>query len=310
MKNKALSLTILFEAESLNYGEGIGNVTQLKKMSRYNGQNYTYLSRQALRYNIANQMGIDNSKLTTHKDVIQFDGAQTIEDSVEQDLFGYFITKDKKEKSAKGKQGGNENTYSDKPRKRTACVRLSNAISLEEYNSDTDFLTNLSFLNRYNEIAEKKKGGGNIAHSEINKSYYVYNLVIELDKIGVDVNTDSNLSSEEKAKRVNALLDTILLLSRDIKGRTESLIPKFAVGGFYTRKNSFFSNTIKCYKNNLNVATLKDTISLNDELSQNTMVAMMDGVFANEEKLKKELEIISIRDMFNYLKKEVNNYYE
>lgn len=290
MKNKALTLTIVFEAESLNYGEGIGNVTQLKKLTRHNSKSYPYLSRQAIRYNIANQMGIDNSRLTVTKDVIQYDSTETIETSVEQDLFGYMIT-------------------DGDPRKRTSCVRLSNAVALESYNSDTDFLTNLSFLERYNNTVEKKKTGGNIAQSEIHKSYYVYNLLVELDRVGIDENTNTFLSQEEKAKRVNNLLDTILLLSRDIKGRNESLIPKFVVGGFYTKKNTFFSNTLKCYKNNLMTNTLKSVLELNDELSQNTKVAMMDGVFANESKIKEEMDVITVREMFDYLKKEVDKYY-
>lgn len=60
---KGLTMTFVFEAESANYGEGIGNVTSLKKLSRDSGRAYTYISRQALRYNIINQMGCDNTPL-------------------------------------------------------------------------------------------------------------------------------------------------------------------------------------------------------------------------------------------------------
>ena len=52
MKIKGLTLTIIFLAESANYGEGIGNVATLKKISRNKGEQYTYISRQALRYSI------------------------------------------------------------------------------------------------------------------------------------------------------------------------------------------------------------------------------------------------------------------
>ena len=52
MKIKGLALTMIFEAESANYGEGVGNVASLKKMSRNKGDQYTYISRQAIRYNI------------------------------------------------------------------------------------------------------------------------------------------------------------------------------------------------------------------------------------------------------------------
>ena len=52
MKNKGLTITIVIEAESGNYGEGYNNITTLKKLTRGDGNTYTYISRQALRYNI------------------------------------------------------------------------------------------------------------------------------------------------------------------------------------------------------------------------------------------------------------------
>ena len=53
MNSKGLTLTIIFKAQSLNYGEGIGNISELKKLTRGNGNVYTFASRQALRYDIA-----------------------------------------------------------------------------------------------------------------------------------------------------------------------------------------------------------------------------------------------------------------
>ena len=52
MKKKGLTFTAIFLAQSANYGEGIGNVAALKKLSRNKGEQYTYISRQAIRYNI------------------------------------------------------------------------------------------------------------------------------------------------------------------------------------------------------------------------------------------------------------------
>src|SRR3712207_8904039 len=58
-----------------------------------------------------------------------------------------------------------------KPSKtRSAVVRLSNAISLESFNADLDFLTNKGLLDRYNTQSGNIKDGGNIAQSEIHKS--------------------------------------------------------------------------------------------------------------------------------------------
>lgn len=89
MNKKGLTLSMIFEADSANYGEGVGNVTALKKISRGTGDMYSYISRQALRYNIVQQMGIDHTPLDVDGTVIQFHPDATIKDSPEIDLFGY-----------------------------------------------------------------------------------------------------------------------------------------------------------------------------------------------------------------------------
>ena len=115
MENKGLTVSFIFEAESANYGEGVGNVTSLKKISRDGGKAYSYISRQALRYNMIEQMGVNNTPLDLDGKVIQFHPDATIEDYPEIDLFGYMKTK--------------------KPMKsRAAVARLSNAVALETFN--------------------------------------------------------------------------------------------------------------------------------------------------------------------------------
>lgn len=56
MIRNGLTLTMVFLAESANYGEGVGNITTLKKLSRGTYEQYSYISRQALRYNIIQQL--------------------------------------------------------------------------------------------------------------------------------------------------------------------------------------------------------------------------------------------------------------
>ena len=53
MNKNGITITMIFKASSLNYGEGISNISELKKLSRGNGSVYTFASRQALRYDIA-----------------------------------------------------------------------------------------------------------------------------------------------------------------------------------------------------------------------------------------------------------------
>ena len=121
MNKNGLSITMIFKAQSLNYGEGIGNISELKKLSRGDGSVYTFASRQALRYDIArlgNKMfGWNLEVVDDSKGTIQFRNDVTIENSEEMDLFGYMKTAKKEE--------GNSLT-------RSAAVRLSNAISLED----------------------------------------------------------------------------------------------------------------------------------------------------------------------------------
>ena len=75
MLAKGLTMTIVFEEESANYGEKIGNVAALKKLSRGNGSQYTYISRQAIRYNMVEQFGEDKAETKATgkgKTVVQF----------------------------------------------------------------------------------------------------------------------------------------------------------------------------------------------------------------------------------------------
>jgi CRISPR-associated protein Cst2 len=290
MENKGLTLSIIFEAESANYGEGVGNVTALKKVSRGNGEMYTYISRQALRYNIVQQMGIDNTPLDVDGSVIQFHPDATIRDYPEIDLFGYMKTK--------------------KPtRTRAAVVRLSNAIALESFQTDIDFLTNKGLLDRYNKDIEEIKGGGNIAQSEIHKSYYTYTITIDLDKVGVDTNDNLEVANSEKAARVVKLLNTVKYLYRDIKGRRENLSPIFTIGGIYDIKNPFFENRLKVNKNYMNVQTIIDVYGYDKYLKENTRVGLVKGIFANDKEIEEKLGAVGMGEFFNQLTEKVTAYY-
>ena len=56
MSRNGLTFTVIFLAESANYGEGVGNISTLKKMTRGNYEQYSYISRQALRYNMVKHL--------------------------------------------------------------------------------------------------------------------------------------------------------------------------------------------------------------------------------------------------------------
>ena len=295
-----LNLTIIFEGSNLNYGEGFGNVISLKKVSS-KGKYYSYISRQAIRYDIVRIMnenfGIPLTEVNKEPGTtIQFDYDAKIDKYPEIDLFGYMKTAKKEE--------------AKKQKIRKAIVRLSDAVSLEPFNNDMDFATNKGLADRINL-------DNDIYQSEIHKSFYSYTITVELDKVGVDNNDNINLPSEEKAKRVKILLDVIKLLYRDIKGKRENLSPVFVIGGIYNVGNPFFYNRI-------NLSFTKEKILLNsDELNSilniktfdntpvkdNTMLGVINGIFANINEIDCEVKL-SINEFFEKLKEKVDKYYK
>lgn len=291
MKIKGLTMSMIFQAESANYGETIGNVASLKKLSRGKGDQYTYISRQALRYNIVNQMGIDNTTVDIDKSVVQFAPDATIKEYPEIDLFGYMKT------------AGEQKT-------RSAVVRLSNAISLENFKGDLDFLTNKGLYDRYAKQENRNESvkGGSIAQSEIHKSYYAYTITVDLDRVGIDENDVIEIENTEKANRIIKLLDTIRFLYRDIKGRREDLKPLFAIGGVYDIKNPIFHNALDVKSNRLDVGRIKDV--LYEDIKDDTYCGLIKGVFDNDNEIVSELGALSMLEYFELLKKEVKKYYE
>ena len=288
MKPKGLILSMIFEAESANYGEGIGNVASLKKMARGDGEQYTYISRQAIRYNIVEQMGevltVVKAEGSGDKKVIQFTPNASIKDYAEIDLFGYMKTK-KGEGSAT----------------RSAEVRLSNAISLETFKGDLDFLTNKGLADRLNENM-------NIAQSEIHHSYYRYTITVDLDQIGIDEKDEINIENKEKARRINKLLDTIAVLYRDIRGRREDLKPLFAIGGVYDIKNPVFQNVLEVKEGKVVVPAIEGVLF--DFIKKDTSCGLIEGKFKNDNEIKEKLNATPMPKLFETLKRKVSEYYE
>lgn len=289
MNKMGLTATIIFEAASANYGEAIGNVASLKKISRGKGEQYTYISRQAIRYNIVNQMGVDDTTIGLDGSVLQFAPAATIDEFPEIDLFGYMKTA--------------------KPtRTRSAVVRLSNAVSLEPYRGDLDFLTNKGMYDRYVMQSKDEKAGGNIAQSEIHQSLYSYTITIDLEKVGIDDNDGIRIDNKEKAERISKLLDAIRFLYRDIKGRREDLKPLFIVGGVYKIKNPIFQNAMEVQKGKLKVDRIVDV--MNKEILENTAVGLVSDFFENQAEIEEKLKSVNMNQFFEDLKAKVKGYYE
>jgi len=322
MKMRGLTLTVIFEASSLNYNEAIGNISELKKFTR-DDKVYTYMSRQALRYEIYKKLleiyNIDADKdipLSKEKEVIQFKSGANIKDYVEVDLFGYMKTEKKNKSKSKNKENSEElqednHQNEGKTKKRYSTVRINPAISLSPMAFDMEFGTNLNF-------AERLKTNPNIFQQEIHNSLYTYTLTIDLNRIGVDKYDGIKLDEEEKAKRVNMVLDTLMFLDRDIRGRTENLSPLFVIGGLYPIKNPFFLGRVRTNYNrsqdrySINTELIESTLKLKikeNSLKDYTSCALVEGFWANEDYIVQNLNGKTISDFFEELKSKVNQHY-
>lgn len=289
MKTKGLTLTIIFHAESANYGEGVGNVSSLKKLSRGQGDQYTYISRQAIRYNIAQQLGELAAPVKAEgsgeKKVVQFLADAKIDKYPEIDFFGYL-------KTVKGDSG----------KKRSAIVRLSNAISLEPFRGDLDFLTNKG-------QADKIGENTNIAQAEIHSSYYRYTITADLDQVGEDANDDISLPITERSRRVAKLLDTVEYLYRDIRGRREDLKPLFAIGGVYDIKNPVFQNVVNVKNNCIGVEPIAELL-LDERLKADTVCGVLGQFFDNTGEMRERLNALTMPEFFAALRQKTETYYE
>ena len=249
-----------------------------------------------IRYNIVEQLGENKANVKAEgsgdKKVVQFSAETTIKDYPELDFFGYM-------KTVKG----------DNSKNRSAIVRLSNAVSLETFKGDLEFLTNKGLVDR---IDRNEKVFPNIAQAEIHKSYYKYTVTIDLDKIGIDELDKIEIENEEKARRVNKLLDTISLLYRDIRGRREDLKPLFIIGGVYDIKNPFFENVVDVRNNKILVEKL--TSGIYDFIENDTAVGIVKEQFENDTEIETELakrniKVLNVPEFFKQLKNKIDEYY-
>lgn len=321
-----LTLTIITQkATSLNYGENIGNVSILKKLSLGDNSQITYVSDKALKYDIRRkgkeEKGwrlldekvkelIEKSKDGKKLNVDKF-AKELIQEYQEFDLFGGLLTN---LKGADGKKV--ELSYGDSV-KRTAPVKVTYAYSISKFQGDMDFMNNIEAYNRYIRHIEQKDAQV-ITQSEQHTTHYYYTIAVDLDRIGVwetENGTEEVISEEERAKRVKELLDIIRTLSRQIRGRYENLSPLFVIGGIYKVKNPFFIGCIGARETEdgkllLDINRLLDCKGIiPEEERDNTLCGLLSGFFANEQEIREKLNCKSVGEVFEELKNKVGEIY-
>ncbi len=240
---KFIVLDIVFYANSLNYDQGSGNIQELKKITKWDGKQYTLVSRYALRYSMlhhahslfGNKWSLAGSEnLSNDQGVVQAKGEpkDLIKNFPEFDLFGYMMTASEKAAAT-----------------RPAVAALSHAVSLAPFNYDSHFNANLDVVKRSGKLTSI-----NPFTREEHYSYYVYSVVIDCSRLGkVDGDNEPVLGDDKKIERINQLIDVILTLKRQIKGEREDLSPKILVVGLY---------------NNTPYESFKDRLALADEYEE------------------------------------------
>lgn len=291
-RGKALTLTIIAKMTS-NYSEGLGNVSSIQKVFR-NGKIYATRSRESLKNSIMVQSGM-------------YDDMEVIVDGATQKN----VNEKKNASNCRALEGGYMNTSGNTVIRRSSFY-LTDAVACDEFVNETRFHNNLYLASKFakdnniNLQNEAKKAGLMPYQYEYDKSLKQYSITFDLDKVGVDENFNQESSSEEKAERVNSILEAIRTLSLVVKGNLDNAEPIIIFGGIGKYKTHYFENVVRVKNDKLDIT--EDLIS---RLKSDYSVAMLEGGnFENEEEIIKKLNPLSISDFFEKLEEDVRGYYE
>lgn len=274
---------------SLNGGEGTGgNVTAMKKITNAQGDEFAYVSGQALRRYLKEtlmQLGesissVDEDGNPTIKENGNFptlnakiDGKQRkkiFESVCDLDLFGYMLPK-----------GG----------RRWSPVKVSPLVSLLPYKGEYDYLT------RKQKVEDETKKSGNIVQVEIDTLNFMRgNMMINLDHIGNEINEYTYeiaqiLTPEQKVQRINILLDAIKNFNGGAKQarNLEDISPKFVIIAEQKTGNPFLLNVLSVDDvGNINIENIKEALA--DNTTERYTIGIAKGIFNNEADIRTAFE--------------------
>lgn len=291
-KAKALTITYLtsISLASLNGSDKeADNISSIKKISKGIEQ-YPYGSAQWVRRALREQLASMGWKLSAGVLSSIAKGASTTlqnpSEFIDDDLFGFMGT----EKGEEGKKGS--------ANKRTSPVRVSPLISFQKYEGDLDFGTNY--------MGVDAGGTPNIFETEIHSGIYRGTILIELDRVGCGEGFREELSSQEKANRVKALLTAIKnLWSTGRQTRfLADISPKFIAAAILSVKNPIFLETVMPEHNGVKLDLIKETVSDYNEEIIGYVLGAKKEMFPN---LSEDVETIG--STFVKMKYWVDNHY-
>lgn len=298
---RALTLTVVAHMTS-NYGEGLGNIASVQKVFK-DGKTYSMRSRESLKYSLMTQSGM-------------YEDLRAVSNGATQKL----VDKENNVSNTRALEGGYMNTAvkigKDALTKiRNSSFYLTDAISVESLTVNGRFHNNLGLATAFanDKSHEKELNVQNNAKEvglmpyqyEYDKGLKVYSFTIDLDMVGKDENFKVEASSEEKAKRVEMLLEGIENLSLIVKGNLDNAEPLFIVGGLSNRMTHYFENVVRIKENKLQI-----TEDFVERVNSGYKVGLLNGEnLDNEEEIKDKLNSISMLKFFNELKKDVKANY-
>lgn len=274
---------------SLNGSEGTGgNITEMKKISSASGEEFAYVSGQALRRYFKETLQQLGQRITE----VSEKGEPTFRDEN-----GKYIDLDKKFKDVK------EIAYKKfidldlfgymfpNGGRRWSPVKVTPLISILPYKGEYDYLT------RKQKPKNENEKSGNIVQVEIDTLNFMRgNIIVNTSHIGNEIDEytyDINeiLDNEERNSRLNIFLDAIKSFNGGAKQsrNLEDISPKFIVIAKQKTGNPFLLNSLDVDINgNINIENIKEAIDDNDVDS--ITIGISKGIFTNEEEIKKEFK--------------------
>lgn len=270
---------------SLNGSEGTGgNVTAMKKISNYNGDDFAYVSGQALRRYLKETLMQLGEKISSVDDK----GNPTIEEN------GKYLPLNKKFDDKLREKIYREVCDLDlfgfmfpSGSRRWSPVKVSPLISLLPYKGEYDYLT------RKQKTDDESKKSGNIVQIEIDTLNFMRgNIMINISHIGKEINEYTYeekelLNLEERNKRLNILLDAIQAYNGGAKQarNLEDIAPKFIIIAKQKTGNPFLLNVLEVDKDGkLNIENIKE--ALEDNKTEQYSIGLTKGIFTNEEEIR------------------------
>ena len=286
---------------SLNGGEGTGgNITVMKKITNYKGEEFAYVSGQALRRYLKEtlmQLGykiteVDEKGQPTFRDekgkTIDLDKKLkdykeiAFKEFIDLDLFGYMFP-----------NGG----------RRWSPIKVSPLVSILPYKGEYDYLT------RKQKTKEDNKKSGNIVQIEIDTMNFMRgNILINTAHIGNEVDEYTYditpiLNDDEKNERLNTLLEAIKCFNGGAKQarNLEDISPKFIIIAKQKTGNPFLLNSLDVdIDGNINIENIKEAIE--DNQVESLTIGIAKGIFANEEEIKSTFKNVTT------INKAIDNY--